>query len=80
MWNNVERKLPVIDDDEIGEIPYFVACYPEDPNNRFDDYLMTNGDLFIGIGYYYGDNHWKNNNWEKLFVKYWMEVEELPND
>lgn len=82
MWNNVERKLPVVeDDDEIGEIPYFVACYPEDPTNRFeDDYSMTNDDLFIGIGYYYGNNHWKNNNWEKIFVKYWKEIEELPND
>lgn len=81
MWNNVERKLPVVeDDDEVGEIPYFVAYYPEDPSNRFDDDLMTNDDLFIGIGYYYGNNHWKNNSCRTLFVKYWMEIEELPND
>jgi hypothetical protein len=41
---------------------------------------MTNDDLWFGVGYYYGNNHWKNNGWEKIFVKYWQKIEELPND
>ena len=28
--------------------------------------------------YYYGDNKWKNNRWEKAFVKYWLPIPYRP--
>lgn len=71
-WNDINNKLPL--DDE--EIIYVVAYWPTD---YFDEEESpTKEDLLLGFGYYYGNNHWKNDNWEKIIVKYWMEISEIP--
>lgn len=82
-WHNAfKNDLPNIKDvDEIGEIGYFGAFYPEDPNNICDDdEPYKDEDLEIDIVFYYGNNHWKNAQWEKVFVKYWMEIPDFPEE
>lgn len=33
----------------------------------------------IGIGYFYGKT-WKDSRWEKIHVKYWMEIPPIPTN
>jgi hypothetical protein len=80
-WNNTEKnELPIVKDyDDLGEIGYLAAFWDEDPNNVCDDdEPYTDEDLEMDIVYYYGNNHWKNKRWEKVWVKYWMEIPPLP--
>lgn len=79
-WNNAfEGQLPPIDDEhEEGEIMYLGAFYDEDPNDICtDDEPWSDNDLCYDIVYYYGNGKWKNNRWEKVWVKYWMEIPSL---
>jgi hypothetical protein len=71
-WNDVKNKLP--SDDE--EIIYVVAYWP--PHYFDEEELPTEEDLLLDFGHHYGNNHWKNDKWEKIIVKYWMEIPELP--
>jgi len=82
-WNNVEKnELPVVDKDyDFCEIPYLGAFYDEDPSNCMeDDCDWTDDDLVLDIVYYYGNNHWKNSRWEKVYLKYWMEIPPYPSE
>lgn len=76
LWKDVKKELPVIDDEhEEGEIPYLVLfCEYEnyDPELGDDDFSS------LCIAYYYGDNHWKNSRWEKIIVRYWIEIPPAP--
>ena len=82
-WYNTEKnELPIVkNSDDFGEIGYLAAFWSEDPNNVCDDdEPYTDEDLEMDIVYYYGNNHWKNNRWEKVWVKYWMEIPPLPSE
>ena len=73
VWKDAKKELPIIDDEnEEGEIPYIgIYC-------NADDYDEENEDFpFMDIVYFYGRG-WKNNRWEKIIVKYWMEIPQPP--
>ena len=48
------------------------------PLGIYCDYDKENEDFpFMDIVYFYGKG-WKNSRWEKIIVKYWMEIPEPP--
>ena len=73
VWKDVKKELPIIDDDhEEGEIPYLgIYCDADDYDEENEDFP------FMDIVYFYGRG-WKNSRWEKIIVKYWMEIPQPP--
>ena len=76
-WRNVDDELPVIEDEEE---PFLGLFWENDQETLYDDddtKYDENG-LILDIVYYYGDNKWKNNRSEKVFVKYWLPIPYRP--
>ena len=79
-WRNVDDELPVIKDGEEGEEPFLGLFWDEDQELLYDDdntKYDENG-LVLGFVYYYGNNIWKTDCWEKAFVKYWLPIPYRP--
>ena len=76
IWKNVKEELPVIDDEhEEGDIPY-LGIYGDEEDyegNEVEDFDS------MGIVYYYGNGHWKNSRWERVYVSYWLEIPPIPS-
>lgn len=72
-WIDAKEQLPIIDDEhEEGEIPYLgIYCNPDDYDEEDEDFP------FMDIVYFYGKG-WKNSRWEKIYVRYWLEIPEVP--
>ena len=80
-WRDVNEELPVIEDGEDGEEPFLGLFWVDDQELLYDDddtKYDENG-LVLDIVYYYGDKNWKNNRWEKVFVKYWLPIPDIHN-
>ena len=80
-WRDVNEELPVIEDGEEGKEPFLGLFWVDDQELLYDDddtKYDENG-LVLDIVYYYGDKNWKNNRWEKVFVKYWLPIPDIHN-
>jgi hypothetical protein len=85
IWNSTKNKLPEelqTAFDEDGEIdiekPYLGIFF------TLEEYEETDyeGGHFeeadnMDIVYYYGNNNWKDNRWNKIYVTHWLEIPPL---
>jgi len=69
-WKDVTKDLPNPEDEDSIYLAAYFTLDDDADNSTIDD-------LTIGLVRYYGNNNWKDTRWEKVIVKYWMEIPPL---